>query len=264
MLMSLSDTPNNTNLNQAQSTTLGLSQTIMKTLPRKLREQIYAHILAIGNVKITVCDGKLPYHIRSRCDRMRTHDSFWDATDLKHYVDPLCVGTQMADEIAQSYYKTNTFYFDYHELYLLEKFLTIDRFGRGLRPAHLVQSIEIVLDEQYLCPCNGNALFFHGLAATNAIAPEAVIRSCLSQLLSLTTESAKISFIVYSLDRRNRYLDPKHKLVEILSSIMSKLISQGHSTSLALYNGAGCQWSIKGSAVRPIEEVLTESMARIY
>ncbi|KAF1952387.1 hypothetical protein CC80DRAFT_179820 [Byssothecium circinans] len=249
-----SDTLKRTSVDSpAQSFHLDFAQAILTSLPRELRDQIYTQVLGTGHGKITVCDGKLPHHLRSNCDRMRTHDTFWDTAALRHYVDPVYVGTQMADEIARTFYKANTFYFDYHELYLLEKFLGVDRFGRGYRPAELVQRIEIVLDEYYRCSCNANALAFCGRPAKVEASPADVIQLCLEHLF-LTTSAIHIKFIIFYTKERKQDLEPRQSLIEILSPIILRLHAQGRRVSLALHTSTGCVRSVECSGAKRIEE----------
>lgn len=175
-------------------------------------------------------------------------------------MDPSRVEKQMVLEIAEIYYATKTFYFDYHELYLMHKFLTIDCFGLNIRPADFVRSIEIVVDENFKCRCNANALFLHKLLPSEHESPETAIKECLDQLFYLKMNLVSIKIVIFSQVLRARRLERQQELLQILHPVLCELDRRGHHIVLESYSGLGSEWILDGFSEMSLEHLLCVTM----
>lgn len=173
---------------------------------------------------------------------------------MDNYVNPRRVGHQMASELAEAYYSTNTFYFDYHELYLMQKFLAVDRFKCDILPAHFIRSIEIVLHENYSCECNSNALNLRNPAPIGRQSAADTIQSCLSQLTRLREIPIKLRIMIYREQRQSPRETNQTKLLEIVRPVLVDLSHKGNDVSLEFHTSAGREWKMEGSELMPIRE----------
>jgi hypothetical protein len=191
---------------------------------------------------------------------MEAHNSFWKLPDLKHYYDPLYVGKVVAREVAEMHYSASTFYFDYHELHLVHKFLAVDRFDYGIRPSSLVKDIEVVLDASSTCSCNSAALAWCGLAPAPMSSADA-IKWCLEQFFGLSARPARIKIIVLQ-DWANSGKQWVHKRFSVLLAIVKAFIVQARSlgfrTAFTLFDFHGHEWSIDDTVAGGIERALQE------
>ncbi|CAI6330526.1 unnamed protein product [Periconia digitata] len=233
-----------------------LAERMLRLLPHELRNRIYTYAVSVPWEKETICDGKLPLRLRSHCNTTQSHHSFWNPSPLHRYIDPHRFGAQIAHEMARVYYTINEFYFDYHELYLMHKFLTVDRFESGVRPADFVRSIEIVLDESFTCECNANALAFHGRLADGERSPVGAVRKCLEQLLGVTATSVKIRIIVYRKERRFPRLENQRELLRVLHPIVVALDRKGQLVVMEFHTSLGCEWSLRRSSGTSIDKLM--------
>lgn len=149
----------------------------------------------------------------------------------------------MTKEMTEAYYRTALFYFDYHDLFLISKFLAINRFDRRVIPAQFVRNIEIVLDESFRCHCNMEAWAYYGLEPSNVTTPEETLRMCLEQLLTLNNP-AGIRLIVH----RNRSAiswSPKYpEVLQVISSLAGSFRESGHDVTVTLHSNFGFEWSV--------------------
>ncbi|PVI01896.1 hypothetical protein DM02DRAFT_331889 [Periconia macrospinosa] len=232
-----------------------ISKAVIELLPRELRDQIYTYVIGVSRGRTTICDGKLPHYLRSICNTMQSHHSFWNPISLHNYIDPSRVDKRMALEIVENYYATTTFYYDYHELYLMHKFLTVDCFGLNLQPADFVRSIEIVLDEAYKCRCNAKALLFHKLLPEQDCSPETAIQECFYQLFRLKANFVRIKVILYDV-RGLRNVKSQQELLMILHPILCELDRKGHHVVLEIFSAWGSEWSLEGFSEMSLEHLL--------
>ncbi|KAF2676883.1 hypothetical protein K458DRAFT_177569 [Lentithecium fluviatile CBS 122367] len=241
----------------AQALNLSFAHALLVTLPRQIRDRIYFHLLASSSRKITVCDGKLPRHIRSACNCMESHRSFWELPALKHYFDPHYMGPVVAREMAEAHYSTGTFYFDYHDLYLMHKFLTVDRFGYSISPKEHIWNIEVVLDAGSTCLCNAAALEHFGLVSTDVSRSDA-IRWCLSELLCLTARSVCIKIIIFLNfgKSRTRLQESFRELLHIIIPFVRRFNELGFRFACGLFDSLGREWSIDDSVSGGIEKAM--------
>lgn len=210
---------------------------------------------------MTVCDGKPPHHARSLCNSMQSHHSFWDLSILEHYIDESFVGSAMALEMAEAYYKTKTFCFDYHELFLVHKLLRVDRFGYGFRPVELIRNVEIVLYADYNCSCNRGALFRHGHVSEDATAEDAIC-FCLEQLFSLKVRLAKIKLVIFLNRAKRLRLNGRFvELLQIIHPFVQRFKSPGFQLSFGLHDSYGNEWSMDDSADTSVEQALSNMIA---
>jgi hypothetical protein len=85
------------------------------------------------------------------------------------YFNKNIVGAAIAQEIVEAWYKRATFadiscrYMLYHD------YLRVDRWGLGLRPAHLLRHITLELDEEYVREFRRSVLSSSGLGALREI-----------------------------------------------------------------------------------------------
>jgi hypothetical protein len=243
----------------ARALNLSFAHAISKNIPRNLRNRIYAHLLPSSSSRITVCDGKLPRHLRSPCNVTESHRSFWELPDLNHYFDPLYVGQLMAREMAEAHYSMSTFYFDYHDLYLIPKFLTVDRFGYGLSPKTLVRNVEIVLDTGPLCLCNGVALTYHGFASPGMASMDA-IDWCLQRLFALRARAVRIKIIIL-LNLASPISSIRARLREFLRLVLPfarQLKALGVRFTLGLIDSVGREWNVDDTVEGGIHMVLRQ------
>ena len=240
----------------ARAINRSFARAILDALPRHIRDRIYSQLLLRPNTRITVCDAKLPRQIRCGHNYMEAHQSFWKLPQLKHYYDPLYVGEDFAREVAEAHYSTSTFYFDYHELYLTQKFLTVDRFGYGFKPMELVRSVELVLDPSLTCVCNSNALAHHDLAP-GGLSYAAGIQRCLEQLLGLASRSVRIKIIVLGCQARSYRLRERSKeIYDIVYAFLTHCRERGFRFAVEVFGDSGSEWSIDDTVEGGMETAL--------
>ncbi|KAF2245443.1 hypothetical protein BU26DRAFT_68540 [Trematosphaeria pertusa] len=245
----------------ARALCLKLAHSILFALPRHIRAQVYSYVLDSGSPRVTVCDGKLPRHLRSSCSHatVQSYDSFWKLADLEHYLDPSYVGPKMAREIAEAYYKAKTFYFDYHELHLLHKFFTVDRFGYGLLPTDYIRTMEVVLDGHYLCRCNRTALAHYGLIPVDSMTSEEAVRWCFEQLFMLNSHVVHIRLIVY-LHEGRRMLQEFQEVLHFALPFVRRFRAQGWHVSIKSCTNHGREESIDDADGELIDQNLSKMM----
>ncbi|KAF2474449.1 uncharacterized protein BDR25DRAFT_352000 [Lindgomyces ingoldianus] len=245
----------------AKAICLKLAAAFYVTLPREIRDLVYSYLTNSGNNTdhvIIVCDGKPSFRNRSYCGRADTRtskDSFWDISVLEYYLNSEYMGLAVAREIAEAYYQTNTFYFDYHDLPLLHKFLTLDRFGYGLVPAGLVRYLDIVLDGDYGCPCNSRALCHCDVTQNATITPDKAIRLILEQLLMVKTRQISLRITVYIMDGLMKVKEFVG-ILHIVFPIICRLKEHGFRVTLRSYTNRSREWTVKDSSEHPIDQVL--------
>lgn len=162
----------------------------------------------------------------------------------------------MAHELAELHYRTSTFYFDHHELYLMRKFLTVDRFGLQMRPVEFVRNIEVVLDASAACPCIFDALVLHGIESVSS--PDDALRWCLEQLSRLVSTAARIKIIIslHMVGFRKIWLYQRTiELCELLRPFLERYNERGYTTDLKLCDNSGDEWKIDNLTMDEIRNI---------
>lgn len=173
---------------------------------------------------------------------------------LDDHVNPRRVGHQMASEVAEAYYSTNTFYFDYHELYLMRKFVTVDRFKCDIQPANFIRNVEVVLHENYHCGCNAKALNLGNPVPIDKQSTIDTIQSCLSHLTRIRAIPIKVRIMIYREQSKFPQEKNQAKLVEIVRPVLVDLNHKGNDVSLEFHTSSGCEWKMEVSEVMPMWE----------
>lgn len=231
----------------ARALNLAFTNTLFRIFPREIRDRVYL-FLSGGNGRITVCDGKLPHLARRPCNCTQTYHSFWMHSNLNHYLDPWYVGP-MAYELAEVHYKMSAFYFDHHELYLINKFLTVDRFGLQMRPVDLIRNVEVVLDASATCSCLCEAVAHHGPASSN-MTPNDAILFCLQRFLFLEGKQIRIKILILLHQAKymgRRLYQRTMELFELIRPFLERCIERDYTITLGLIDFGGSEWEIEGS-----------------
>ena len=85
------------------------------------------------------------------------------------YFNKNIVGAAIAKEIVEAWYKRATFADDSRDCMLYHDYLRVDRWGLGLRPAHLLRHITLELEEEDVRNFRRSALSSSGLGALREI-----------------------------------------------------------------------------------------------
>jgi hypothetical protein len=191
---------------------------------------------------------------------MKSQHSFWQLPDLKHFFDPLYVGQVVATEVAEAHYSMSTFYFDYHDLFLIPKFLTVDRFGYLLSPVTLIKNVEIVLDAGSHCLCNSLALVHHGLADVGMSSLDA-LKWCLQRLCDLAARPVHIKITIFSnVEESNlRIYSRFEELIRLVLELIKQFRELGIRSTMSLCDKTGREWSIEDVVERSFDVGLQQA-----
>ncbi|KAI4649524.1 hypothetical protein J4E93_003844 [Alternaria ventricosa] len=134
---------------RARKSCQALTTKIHASLPLELRNMVYAYIVG---PKAQPCELDGKRHVYGSKVRIGRFDSNWwvNEEECAHVqpkswaMDPAYFGTQVAQELAEVYYTTNTFYITSDEN--MSKLFQADPFALGIKPYELILKFTLMLN----------------------------------------------------------------------------------------------------------------------